>query len=256
MVDRPSAVTQGGARRDRGQPERSAAAGRRSSPSASAAACSRSSCAGSWIDGGPVQAVADRLRPGSRGSSNAGTPDPGRVQARVRNRAGADRPRPPRRRDRNLGASPTAHGGGALGPLEESLLPALADVLDETLDDLRAERDPRRAVIAAYARMERALAAYGFPRDAAEAPDEYLERILADLEVQPPRYVSLDGVVLLGEVLVTRCGAGDEAGGDRGARGRARRAARGRDPGRAPARRGASPSSASGQTADADAPGG
>ena len=36
-----------------------------------------------------------------------------------------------------------------------------ADVLDETLDDLRAETDPRRAVIAAYARMERALAAFG-----------------------------------------------------------------------------------------------
>ncbi len=34
---------------------------------------------------------------------------------------------------------------------------ALADVLDEALDDLRAETDPRRAVIEAYARMERAL---------------------------------------------------------------------------------------------------
>ena len=70
-----------------------------------------------------------------------------------------------------------------LEPLPESLLPALADVLDETLDDLRAETDPRRAVIAAYARMERALAAYGLPRSPAEAPDEYLQRIFADLEV-------------------------------------------------------------------------
>jgi len=60
---------------------------------------------------------------------------------------------------------------------------ALADVLAETLDDLRAERDARRAVIAAYARMERALAAAGLPRAPAEAPDEYLERILADLAV-------------------------------------------------------------------------
>lgn len=60
---------------------------------------------------------------------------------------------------------------------------ALADVLAETLDDLRAERDPRRAVIAAYARMERALAASGLPRAPAEAPDEYLERILDDLAV-------------------------------------------------------------------------
>ena len=65
----------------------------------------------------------------------------------------------------------------------EPLLPALTDVLEETLDDLRAETDPRRAVIAAYARMERALAAYGLPRSPSEAPDEYLLRIFADLEV-------------------------------------------------------------------------
>jgi len=70
-----------------------------------------------------------------------------------------------------------------LDPLPDSLLPALADVLDETLDDLRAEQDPRRAVIAAYARMERALGAYGLPRDPSEAPDEYLQRIFADLDV-------------------------------------------------------------------------
>ena len=56
-------------------------------------------------------------------------------------------------------------------------------MLAETLDDLRAERDPRRAVIAAYARMERALAASGLPRDPSEAPEEYLRRILSDLAV-------------------------------------------------------------------------
>jgi hypothetical protein len=68
-------------------------------------------------------------------------------------------------------------------PVAESLLPLLADVLEETLDDIRAEQDPRRAVIAAYARMERALAAYGLPRAPAEAPDEYLQRIFSDLDV-------------------------------------------------------------------------
>lgn len=60
---------------------------------------------------------------------------------------------------------------------------ALADVLDETLDDLRAEPDPRRAVVLAYARMERALRAVGLGRRPAEAPDEYLERIVASLEL-------------------------------------------------------------------------
>jgi Domain of unknown function (DUF4129) len=57
---------------------------------------------------------------------------------------------------------------------------ALGAALDESLDDLRRERDPRRAVIAAYARMEKALAASGLPRAAAEAPLEYLARVLRD----------------------------------------------------------------------------
>ena len=42
-----------------------------------------------------------------------------------------------------------------LEPLPDSLIPALTDLLEETLDDLRAEADPRRAVIGAYVRMER-----------------------------------------------------------------------------------------------------
>jgi hypothetical protein len=56
--------------------------------------------------------------------------------------------------------------------------------LDETLDDLRQEGDPRRAVIAAYARMERVLASHGIPRRRFEAPNEYLARVLADLTRQ------------------------------------------------------------------------
>jgi len=71
----------------------------------------------------------------------------------------------------------------SLPQMRESLYPALTDLLEETLDDLRAETDPRKAVIGAYARMERTLGAYGLPRLPAEAPDEYLQRIFADLEV-------------------------------------------------------------------------
>jgi hypothetical protein len=55
----------------------------------------------------------------------------------------------------------------------------VAEVLEETLDDLHRESDPRKAVIGAYARMERTLAARGFPREEHEAPGEYLGRILA-----------------------------------------------------------------------------
>ena len=54
----------------------------------------------------------------------------------------------------------------------------LARALDATLDDLRADPDPRRAVIAAYAQMERALARAGLPRKPSEAPREYLHRAL------------------------------------------------------------------------------
>jgi hypothetical protein len=73
-----------------------------------------------------------------------------------------------------------------LEPLPDSLIPALTDLLEETLDDLRAEADPRRAVIGAYVRMERALAAYGLPRSPAEAPDEYLQRVLDTVAVSRP----------------------------------------------------------------------
>jgi hypothetical protein len=59
---------------------------------------------------------------------------------------------------------------------------AVADALDESLDDLRRDPDIRRAIIAAYARMERALAYAGLPRAPAEAPYEYLERSLVELD--------------------------------------------------------------------------
>jgi Domain of unknown function (DUF4129) len=66
-------------------------------------------------------------------------------------------------------------------PKDWTVAETLAQVLDETLDDLRAETDPRRAVIAAYVRMERSLAAHGIPRRRFEAPHEYLGRVLTEL---------------------------------------------------------------------------
>ncbi|MBD0349029.1 MAG: DUF4129 domain-containing protein [Thermoleophilia bacterium] len=80
----------------------------------------------------------------------------------------------------------TAAGIVALrrGPLPErdlTLAERLADVFDETLEDLRAEADPRRAVIAAYSRMERTLGRHGLPRRPADAPHEYVTRVLEEL---------------------------------------------------------------------------
>ncbi len=62
----------------------------------------------------------------------------------------------------------------------------LALALDDAIDDVRAETDPRRAVIKAYARMEAILGAHGLPRDPAEAPYEYLARALGELEASGP----------------------------------------------------------------------
>jgi hypothetical protein len=76
-----------------------------------------------------------------------------------------------------------ARSRARLGPPSRSGAPeALAEALDESLDDLRNDPDLRRAIIAAYARMERALAAAGLPRHHAEAPLEYLERVLLELD--------------------------------------------------------------------------
>ena len=66
---------------------------------------------------------------------------------------------------------------------EFALARALDEVLADTLDDLRAERDPRRAVIQVYARMERTFAAYRVPRDPAETSLEYVTRALESLAV-------------------------------------------------------------------------
>ena len=74
--------------------------------------------------------------------------------------------------------------GELRGP-EDRLATELAAAMDESLWDLRAEPDPRRAVIAAYARLERVLAAHRLPRRPAEAPLEYLARMLNDLSVTP-----------------------------------------------------------------------
>jgi multisubunit Na+/H+ antiporter MnhB subunit len=53
--------------------------------------------------------------------------------------------------------------------------------IDDSLDALMAEPDPRRAVIAAYARMERWLNYAGYGRQLWEAPFEHLDRVVVGL---------------------------------------------------------------------------
>jgi hypothetical protein len=71
-----------------------------------------------------------------------------------------------------------------VGVRERPAAEQVAETLGDDFDDLRAERDPRRAVIAAYARLEAALASSGLPRRPAETPEEYVARILDALEVR------------------------------------------------------------------------
>jgi Domain of unknown function (DUF4129) len=73
--------------------------------------------------------------------------------------------------------------GGEDWSREAELAAALDEVLADSLEDLRADPDPRRAVIRAYARMEQTFAAYGVPRDESEAPLEYMARALDRLDV-------------------------------------------------------------------------
>ena len=70
----------------------------------------------------------------------------------------------------------------SLRPLQQRRRSALSRALDDSIDDLRRDPDIRRAIVAAYARMETALAHAGVPRAAAETPYEYLERSLVELD--------------------------------------------------------------------------
>jgi multisubunit Na+/H+ antiporter MnhB subunit len=75
--------------------------------------------------------------------------------------------------------------------IDGALEAELARAVETTIDDLRRERDARRAVIAAYADMERVLAAHGLARRPAEAPLEYLARVLRGLDVRESAVQSL-----------------------------------------------------------------
>jgi hypothetical protein len=75
------------------------------------------------------------------------------------------------------------HRGLEARDAKRTIEEALAQVMDDALDDIRAERDPRKAIIAAYARMEKLLAGFGRAREPAEAPFEYLARVLLELRV-------------------------------------------------------------------------
>ena len=78
-----------------------------------------------------------------------------------------------------------------LEPVEATMEQELASAVETTIDDLRLEHDARRAVIAAYANMERVLASHGLARRRSDAPLEYLARVLRRLHVRESAVRSL-----------------------------------------------------------------
>jgi hypothetical protein len=65
--------------------------------------------------------------------------------------------------------------------LEQTVAEDFAASIGDAIDDLESEPDARRAVIAAYARMETVLARNGLRRRPSETSVEYLRRILLGL---------------------------------------------------------------------------
>jgi hypothetical protein len=65
--------------------------------------------------------------------------------------------------------------------LEQTVAEDFASSIGDAIDDLEAEPDARKAVIAAYARMEGVLARNGLQRRPSDTPVEYLRRILHGL---------------------------------------------------------------------------
>lgn len=67
---------------------------------------------------------------------------------------------------------------------ESTIAEDVAVSIGEAISDLESEPDARRAVIAAYARMEHAFARHGLHRRPSETPVEYLRRLLLGVSSQ------------------------------------------------------------------------
>ena len=78
--------------------------------------------------------------------------------------------------------------------LELTVSEDLAATISDAIDDLEAEPDARRAVIAAYARMEAVLARNGFRRVPSETAIEYLRRVLLGLTSRGDAVTRLTGL--------------------------------------------------------------
>jgi Domain of unknown function (DUF4129) len=77
---------------------------------------------------------------------------------------------------------------------DPALAAVVAESIGDAIEDLEAEPDARRAVIAAYARMESVLARHGLHRTPSETPLEYLRRLLLGLTTRGDAVEALTGL--------------------------------------------------------------
>jgi Domain of unknown function (DUF4129) len=77
---------------------------------------------------------------------------------------------------------------------DATLAAVVAGSISDAIDDLEAEPDARRAVIAAYARMESVLARHDLRRTPSETPLEYLRRVLLGLTARGDAVQALTGL--------------------------------------------------------------
>jgi hypothetical protein len=70
----------------------------------------------------------------------------------------------------------------------------VAESISDAIDDLESEPDARRAVIAAYARMEGSFGRHGLRRQTSETATEYLQRILLGLTTRVEAVGRLTGL--------------------------------------------------------------
>ena len=82
----------------------------------------------------------------------------------------------------------------ALQTAEPTIADDVAESISDAIDDLESEPDARRAVIAAYARMEGVFGRHGLRRETSETATEYLQRILLGLTTRVEAVGRLTGL--------------------------------------------------------------
>jgi len=92
---------------------------------------------------------------------------------------------------------------------EPATPPPLARAVDDSLEDLRAEPDARRAIIRSYARFERAAAASGLERRPWQTPMEFMRDALARLPAPTGSVRALTGLFELARFSARPLGAAE-----------------------------------------------